>query len=114
MGRSLLIPSFVVAALAAPAPQPVTQLVWPFHGSDGAGGVGGWATSEVPVGAHAPRGVMRLGPDTTVCWDDMDWWFPYNHYGGYFYTGNDRLLASVASNSCIRHRSCVPVLSNPL
>lgn len=56
-----------------------------FHGSAGAGGVGGWASSEVPVAANFPFGAMRLGADTTVCYEGLDFWWIYNHYGGYYY-----------------------------
>lgn len=77
-------------ASSQPAPPPET-LVWPLHGTSGDNGVGGWASSEVPTGAQAPFGSMRLGPDTTVCWAGVDWFFPYNHYGGYFF-----------NDSCIR------------
>ena len=77
-----------VAALALAASsgfgalaQPLTQYVWPLHGSSGAGGIGGWGSSEVPVGASVPFGLMRVGPDTTVCWEGLDWWWTYNHYG---------------------------------
>lgn len=70
---------------------PPSSLVWPFHGTSGANGVGGWASSEVPLGAQLPFSSMRLGPDTSVCWEGIDWWLIYNHYGGYFY-----------NDSCIR------------
>ena len=79
------------ARLPAPPAAPPQALVWPFHGTSGANGLGGWASSEVPIGAHLPFGGMRLGPDTTVCWEGVDWWWRYNHYGGYFY-----------NDSCIR------------
>ena len=69
------------SVLSAPSPPPVT-LAWPLHGSEGAGGVGGWSSSEVPVGAQWPFGNMRLGPDSTVGWEGGDFWFPFNHYGG--------------------------------
>ena len=50
---------FAASALCAPAPPPIT-LAWPLHGSEGANGVGGWASSEVPVGAQF-RDVHGLG-----------------------------------------------------
>jgi hypothetical protein len=50
-----------VAFAAAQPPPPATSLVWPLHGSDGAGGIGGWASSEIPVGAQLPFCVLRLG-----------------------------------------------------
>ena len=81
---ALLALSQAPAAAAAPAPPPAS-LAWPLHGSEGDAGVGGWASSEVPVGAHWPFGAMRLGADTSVCWAGGDWWLPFNHYGGYFY-----------------------------
>ena len=81
---ALLAACAAAAALAAPAPPPAT-LAWPLHGSEGDAGVGGWASSEVPVGAHWPFGSMRLGADTSVCWGGGDWWFVPNHYGGYFF-----------------------------
>ena len=68
--------------------------VWLFHGSSGANGLGGWASSEVPVGAHLPFGGMRLGPDTTVCWEGLDFWWLYNHYGGYFF--NDTCIRAIS------------------
>ena len=71
---TLLASAVVTFVTAQPAPQPLTSLVWPLHGSDGANGVGGWASSEVPVGAHLPYGALRLGPDTSVCWEDGDWY----------------------------------------
>ena len=90
MLRAALLVCAAAAARAAPSPPPAS-LAWPLHGSEGAAGVGGWASSEVPVGAHWPFGAMRLGPDTSVCWAGGDWWFPYNHYGGYF-----------ANDTCVR------------
>jgi len=76
--------ALLALASAAPSPPPAS-LAWPLHGSEGAAGVGGWSSSEVPVGAHWPFGAMRLGADTSVCWADGDFWFPPNHYGGYFF-----------------------------
>ena len=77
-----LVPAMLALAGAQPAPAPVSSNVWPFHGSEGAGGIGGWADSEVPVGVQMPYGVMRLGTDTTVCLgEEIDFNFPYNHYG---------------------------------
>jgi putative alpha-1,2-mannosidase len=69
---------------------PVTQ-VDVFHGTSGANGIGGWGSSEVPIGASVPFGLIKLGPDSTVCWEGIDFWWEYNHYGGYFY-----------NDSCIR------------
>jgi len=65
-------------ANSQPVPSPV-DTVWPFHGTSGAGGLGGWASSEVPIGASVPFGGLRLGPDTTVCWGGADWWWKFNH-----------------------------------
>jgi putative alpha-1,2-mannosidase len=65
-------------ANSQPVPSPVDS-VWPFHGTSGAGGLGGWASSEVPIGASVPFGGLRLGPDTTVCWGGADWWWKFNH-----------------------------------
>ena len=70
---------FTASVLSEPAAPPIT-LAWPLHGSEGANGVGGWASSEVPVGAQFPFGNMRLGPDTTVGWGGGDFWWPFNHY----------------------------------
>ena len=79
-----LLAQFLAPFSAQPA-GPGSSYVWPFHGSGGGAGLGGWASSEVPVGAGVPRGAMRLGPDTTTCWGGADWWWEYNHYGGYWY-----------------------------
>jgi putative alpha-1,2-mannosidase len=80
----LLLVSFSIGVNGNNVTDPVS-LVDIFHGSSGAGGIGGWASSEVPVGASIPFGLMKLGPDSTVCWLGIDFWWPYNHYGGYFY-----------------------------
>ena len=83
--RSLFsVSALSIHVLCAPSP-PGVDLAWPLHGSEGAAGVGGGASSEDPVGAHVPFGMMRLGPDTTVGWAGGDWWAPFNHYGGYFF-----------------------------
>ena len=73
----------VAAAVAQPA-GPGSPYVWLLHGSGGGGGIGGWASSEVPVGASVPGGLLRLGPDTTTCWEGGDYWWYFNHYGGYW------------------------------
>ena len=82
MLRACFFGLFALSTFGAPSPPPVT-LAWPLHGSEGAAGVGGWASSEVPVGAHWPFGGMRLGADTTVGWGGGDLWVPWPHYGGY-------------------------------
>ena len=73
-----------ISGVSSLTDDPVT-LVDVFHGTSGANGVGGWASSEVPIGASIPFGMMKLGPDSTVCWEGVDFWWTYNHYGGYFY-----------------------------
>jgi putative alpha-1,2-mannosidase len=127
----LLLPLLLAApGSAAPAPAPVT-LAWPLHGSEGAAGVGGWASSEVPVGAHWPFGGMRLGPDTTVGWAGGDWWALFNHYGGYFYNdtavrafshthaqgaglGDGGLLGVAVTRAVPGSASAAPLPSDPL
>ena len=85
------------AALAAAVAQPAgpgSPYVWLLHGSGGGGGLGGWASSEVPVGASVPGGLLRLGPDTTTCWEGGDYWWYFNHYGGYW--------AEAEGEACVR------------
>ena len=88
-------------ALAQPA-GPGSSYVWPFHGSGGGAGLGGWGNSEVPVAAGTPMGSMRLGPDTTTCWEGGDYWWLYNHYGGFWWEQEGEACVRAFSHSKVQ------------